>query len=278
MLGRLAAMLLLAFSLSFALTLVSPSVQDLKDGDTIDLGTMGPGQTVYIQIDPLIKQGGVHGIGGQFDEAVAVDLPRGWTSESSKLYQNPLQVTISADPEAPEGNYTVKVTAIDENNGELLGNVSFLVKVRITWDVMDFDVTPSYLTVGPGQPARFKIKITNKASTSDVFQVSTVGAKRWEFVKPVFVPAQSAKTIYYEIVGEEEETYRSSVKVVSLASKNIADEKNVTLFVASNLLGDYRATNNGVAVFPIFEAPVYSLAGLIATVVDAVEGAFFGAS
>ena len=128
---------------------------------------------------------------------------------------------------------------------------------------MDFDVSPSHQVVGPGQPARFAIKIFNKASTSDVFQVSAEGARRWEFKKPVFVPAKSSKTIYYEIVGGEEENYAATVKVVSLASNKIADEKNVTMSVESNLFGDYRATNNGVVVFPIFELSIYAIAGLI---------------
>ncbi|MEW6035674.1 MAG: hypothetical protein AB1529_03615 [Candidatus Micrarchaeota archaeon] len=274
MYGRPVLVLLLLLSSSFALDIVSPSVIDVEDGDVIDIGTIGPGQTVSILIDPIAKEGGLHGQGGQYDEALVMDLPKGWTSEDSKLYQNPLQVTITADPDAPEGNYTARVRVIDENNGELLGNVTFEVKVRVTWDVMDFDVSPTYKTVGPGQPARFELKIRNKGSTSDVFQVSATGAKRWEFVKPVFVPAQSTKTFYYEIVADEEETYKTTLKVVSMASDNIADEKNVTLFVQSNLMGDYRAANNGVIVFPIFEAPIYAAAGLVSSVLDATMSAF----
>lgn len=274
MLGRSLVAFVLMLSLSFSINLVSPAVNDMENGEVVDLGMIGPGQTVYIQIDPVVTEGGIHGIGGRYDEAIAEELPRGWKTEKSKLYQDPLQVTITADPDAPEGNYTAVVTVIDENNGELLGNVSFIVKVQITWDVMDFGVSPMYKIVGPGQPARFKITVTNKGSTSDVFQVSTIGSKRWEFVKPVFVPAKTTKTFYYEIVGEEEETYSSTVKVVSLASDNIADEKNVTLFVRSNLLGDYRATNNGVVVFPIFEAPIYTTAGLISAFIDSVSALF----
>ncbi|MCI0503733.1 hypothetical protein L0Y65_03410 [Candidatus Micrarchaeota archaeon] len=255
--------LALIVSCSFALNLVTPAVHDVKPGDTIDLGTIGPGQTVSLLIDPKVASGGIHGQGGLYDQAVMGDLPRGWTSQDSKLYQNPLMLTISADPDAPEGDYVARVTVIDENNGEELGNVTFNVKVRITWDVMDFDVSPNYRSVGPGQPARFAITITNKGSTSDVFQVSATGAKRWEFTKPVFVPAQSTKTFYYEIVATEEETYRTTVGAVSLASGNIAESENVTLFVRSDLIGDYKAANNGAVVFPIFEAPIYALAGLL---------------
>jgi hypothetical protein len=263
MLNRLHFVLLLLLSFSFAIDLESPRMKGVENGDVIDLGTIGPGQTLDIRVDREVKTGGLHGEGGFYDKAEAIDLPRGWTSKESELYQDPLQVTITADPDAPEGNYTMRVRVIDENNGEKLGNVTFTVKVRITWDVMDFDVSPSYINVGPGQPARFTITINNKGSTSDVFRVSALGAKRWEFIRPVFVPAQSSKTVYYEIAGTEEETYKAAIKVESLASQNIAGEKNVTLSIRPTLMGDYRATNNGVVVFPIFQGPIYALAGLI---------------
>ena len=255
--------LLLALSISFPINLQSPYQRNVENGDLVDLGTIGPGQTVSILIDREVTTGGIHGEGGFYDLAVAEELPRGWTGKESKLYQDPLQVTITADPDTPEGVYTMRVKVIDEGNGEELGNVSFIARVRITWDVMDFDVSPGYKSVGPGQPARFGLTITNKGSTSDAFSVSATGPKRWEFTKHVFVPAQSSKTVYYEIVGEEEETYRANLKVVSLASGNIAEEKNVTLAIKSDLIGDYKATNNGVLVFPIFEAPIYALAGLL---------------
>jgi uncharacterized membrane protein len=263
MLSRTIIAFMLVLSLSFAINLVSPTVPNVRDGDIVDLGTIGPGQTISLKINSTVTTGGIHGEGGLYDMAIAQNLPTGWRSEPSKLYQNPLYVTITADPNAPEGNYSARVTVIDENNGEKLGNVSFIAKIRITWDVMDFNVSPTFITVGPGQPARFSIDVTNKGSTGDAFEISAIGAKRWEFVKSIYVPAKSSKTIYYEIAGDEEETYQSTIHVVSLASKNIADEKNVTLNIRSNLLGDYRATNNGVLVFPIFEAPIYALAGLI---------------
>jgi hypothetical protein len=262
MLKAIFALILLA-SLSFSLTVVSPVNTEIERGDVIDLGTIGPGQTVFIQIDPIVTTGGINDIGGQYDMAIAEDLPRGWSSTESKLYQNPLQVTITTDPDAPEGNYTAQITVIDEFDGEGLGNVTFSVKVEITYDVMDFDVTPSYIETGPDQPVRFKITITNKGSTSDAFEVKSSGVKRWEYKRHVLVPKQSSRTIEYEIVGAEEEIYKATISVVSLASDNIADEKNVTLSVKPSLLGDYKATNNGVSVFPIFEMPIHALAGLI---------------
>jgi hypothetical protein len=257
----LAALLLV--SLSFSINLIAPQAGNVKNGDMIDIGTIGPGQTISILIDPQVVSGGIHGQGGLYDMALVEDLPRGWVGKESKQYQKPLQVTITADPNAAEGNYTARIKVVDEFNGEQLGNVSFTIKLRITYDVMGFDVTPSRITVGPGQPARFAIMIANKGATGDVFDVSATGAKRWEFRKTVFVPAESSKTIYYEIVGDEEQTYTTPIRVLSLASPKISGEKNVTMAIKSDLIGDYKATNNGVVVFPVFEGLVYSLAGLI---------------
>ena len=55
----------------------------------------------------------------------------------------------------------------------------------------------------------------------------------------------------------------AGANVVSLASSNIADQENVTISIESNLFGDYKATNNGVVIFPIFELSAYAIAGLI---------------
>jgi hypothetical protein len=263
MLRKLTVVSLLMLSLCFSITVLSPVDVGVGERDEIDLGTIGPGQTVSILIDPIVTTGGVNDIGGTYDMALAEGLPKGWKSTKAKLYQNPLQVTITADPEAESGNYTALIKVVDEYDGEELGNVTFNVKMEVTYDVMDFEVSPPHQVAGPGQPARFEITIMNKASTSDVYEVSAQGARRWEFTKPVFVPAKSSKSITYEIVGAEEEDYQATVKVRSLASSMICDEQNVTLSIQSNLFGDYKATNNGVIVFPIFELPVYALAGLI---------------
>ncbi|MBN1170403.1 hypothetical protein JXA56_05230 [Candidatus Micrarchaeota archaeon] len=263
MFSRIIFSALVLFSLSFAIQLTAPFSAEVEEGDIIDLGTIGPGQTVSIEVNPIVTEGGIHGIGGQYDMAAAEDLPRGWKSKKSKLYGNPLQVTITADPDAPEGEYSAKVLVMDEFDGEELGNITFTAKIRITWDVMDFDVKPTSITVAPAQPARFDITITNKGSTGDVFEVSAPGPQRWEYRKHVFVPAKTSRTVSYEISGYEEESYFTTISVVSLASGNIYAEENVALTIKPGLIGDYRATNNGLLLFPIFEASIYSLAGLI---------------
>ncbi|MBI5222966.1 hypothetical protein HY990_00945 [Candidatus Micrarchaeota archaeon] len=256
-------LMLLLISSSFAIIVVSPPVGEIENGAVLDLGTIGPGQTVSILIDPTVKTGGLHSEGGRYDLATVGSLPPGWTTRESKLYADPLQVTVSADPLAKEGQYNFTVNIIDENNGEELGRQTIKARVRVTYDVMDFQVSPTKALIGPGQPARFAIDITNKASTGDVFEISTQGPRRWTFKKQIYVPAKSTKTLNYEIVGNEEETFQTTVKVTSLASNIIHDEKNITMEIRSNLIGDWKATNQGTLIFPIFESAIYGFAGLI---------------
>ncbi|NYZ77572.1 hypothetical protein H0O02_04655 [Candidatus Micrarchaeota archaeon] len=246
----------------FAVTVISPVGKEVKNGDMIDLGKIGPGQTISVLIEPEVSTGGIYGTGGLYDMAVVSGVPEGWRGENSKLYK-PLQATVTASPAAEEGEYYAYITLVDENYGEKLDNVTFAAKVTITYDVVDVDISPSYVRTGPDQPAVFSITIANKGSTGDAFEIKAVGQKRWDFQRSVFVPAQSSKTIYYEIAGAEEETYKTTVSVTSLASPIIHDEKEITVDIQSNIIDDIKATNNGVLIFPIFEGIVYAFFGLI---------------
>ncbi len=255
--------ILLVASVCFSIQLIAPQAIEVKNGDLVDLGTIGPGQTVSLQMSPQVSSGGLYGTGGIYDIAYAQDLPAGWTSSQSKLYGNPLQVTIKSPADAREGDYLANVTMMDEYNGEHLGNVTFRVRLHLTYDVMSATVTPAEQIAGPGQPALYEIAINNKGSTGDVFEVTAIGPKRWSFRKLVFVPASSQKVIHYEIVGDEPGKYVNTIRVVSTSSDLIRNEQNVVLKVRSDVFGDYLATNRGTLIFPIFQAPAYGLAGLI---------------
>lgn len=250
--------------------MVSPIQKTLQDGDELFIGTIGPGQTIEVQINPQVTEGGIYGEGGQYDIADVTSVPSGWGKEQSKLYGDPLQVKISAAKDAAPGMYSTNITVIDEQNGEYLWNLTFIAKINVTWDILDLSVTPAQQTVGIDQPAQYEIKVTNKGSASDSYTVSASGAKQWEFVKPIYIPAQSSRTVIYELSGSEEEYYSPTIQVISSSSDNIHTEKNVTFEVKSDLLGDYRATNNGVLLFPVFEMPVFSLAGLVSALLGII--------
>ena len=259
--------LMFLLSAVFAVGMLEPFKKDVFDKDIVDLGDMGPGQTVVIAISPIVTEGGRYGQGGQYDQAFAVDLPQSWKAKPSKLYGNPLQIEITADKNATPGDYTFKIVVVDEYYGEKLDNVTITTKVKINWDVLEVSVDPKSQTAGPGQPARYTIDVRNKGTASDVFEVSSHGMKRSEFKKYVYVPGKSSKQAVYEMSENEEGTYSPTLSVVSTASDNIKRSENVTLTVWSGLRGDYRATNSGVVVFPIFESLISSLAGIISNFV-----------
>lgn len=258
---------ILAFALLvgaiFSIQMIEPALTDITDGETIDLGAIGPGQTVELQLHPKVYEGGIHGIGGNYDLAYATGLPAGWTSQKSKLYGSPLQVKITADKHAEEGLYTIPVVVEDEGNGEELGTLTFYVRIEVSEDVMDFSVSPAEKTVGIGQPARFEITVSNTGSAGDTFRVSAQGVPKWDFTKMVYIPPRSSKTITYEVAGLEEETYESLISVESSSSPRVSGSSPITLNVYPDVVSDYRAVNNGALLFPVIAAPVYALIGLL---------------
>ncbi len=247
----------------YAVQLIEPVAVEIKGGETINVGTIGPGQTISIDIARRVYVGGKFGTGGDYDLALATNLPSGWKSTESKLYDNPLQVTITAAKDAAEGKYSATVKVLDEDNKEMLGNISFTVNVNIIHDVMDLQVNPVNIETGAGQPAKFQITITNKGSASDVFELRSENVKRWIFKKYIYVAGMSSKTIPYEIAANEEETFNPKIIVESTSSSIISEEKVVTLKVSSNVLNDYEATNHGTLIFPVIEGPIYAIMGLL---------------
>jgi hypothetical protein len=246
----------------FSLQMVEPVLTDISEGETIDMGTMGPGQTMEIQLHPKVYEGGIHGIGGNYDRAYVSDPPQGWTSTPSKLYGDPLQVKITADPYTEEGIYTIPITVEDEGNGEQLGTITFYLRVKISEDVMDISVYPKEKSAGIAQPARFQITINNRGNAGDTFKVNAEGVSKWEFTKLLYIPPKSSKTITYEVAGFEEETYSTLITVESSASSRVSAFQAITLYVYPDLLSDYKAVNNGAMLFPIIEAPIYAFMGL----------------
>jgi len=49
----------------FSIQIIEPVLTEISEAEIIDLGTMGPGQTVELQLHPKVYEGGIHGIGGK---------------------------------------------------------------------------------------------------------------------------------------------------------------------------------------------------------------------
>jgi hypothetical protein len=255
---------ILGVSCATTIDVISPIKKTVSDGDFVELGRIGPGQTVYIAVEPKVTTGGIHGIGGLWDQMVIPSLPRGWSGKDSKIDEDPLQIEITAPPNAENGRYAVTVSVVDEGDAEKLGgSVTFNLFIDIDDNVMDMYVSPETASVGAGQPARYSITVANTGAADDVFKISSSGVKGWMFSKSIYVSSGSAKQITYEVVGEEEETYSFYITATSASSNLIQESKGVKMIVKTNLPSDYKGTTHGLLMFPVIELPIYAVAGLI---------------
>ena len=257
------ALLLALVSAVEPIHLLLPDAQ-VVEGSQIDYGTVGPGQTFSIKIAPLVNDPDDGSYLGRWDLASVTDLPSGWKSRPSGLYGNPLELEVTTDPLASDGDYTFRVVVEDENFGDHIGDrVTFDVIVHVRTDVLKADITPLHQETGAGQPARYTITLTNLGTAPDTFRVSTSGVKGWSYQMNEYLGPGATKTFNYEIVGTDEAYYPLVIKVESYSSPKIRYEENVTLQVRTNLGADYRATSHGVLLYPPVMLPVYSLAGIL---------------
>lgn len=263
--------ILMLISISFSVEMLEPVNKEIVPGEEIFLGTIGPGQTLQLNMNPWIYEGEEYV--AHYDLAVAEDLPDGWKSTDSKLYGDPLQVTISASEKESEGMYEVKVIIIDAKkvNGTVLTNesaegvhdVEFKGIIQVQHEIMDVNIEPKEIVTGANQPSKYYITITNKGSASDVFKISSNNIPKWTFEKLVYIPPKSSKTVIYEIVESEEEIFHPIITVVSTSSSIIEKEEELTFTVQSDLFSDFKAVNNGISIFPILEEPIFALMGLL---------------
>lgn len=260
--------LMIAISFSFAVSVLSPVSAQVEQGSEITIGDVGPGQTFAVVSEPKTSTGGRFGFGGAYDRMIASSLPYGWSSSPSKIYASPLQVDITVPKDASDGEYYVELTLWDEAREQGLGeNVTFSAKVKVTREVMDMKVEPSHLSVGAGQPARYTITIVNKGIASDTFTVGSRGVRNWVFQRSVYIPSGTSKALNYEVVGEDESDYSLTLWARSSSSDRIYSERDATLRVNTDLFSDYRAVNRGVLLFPIIEAPIYFVVGLLSNLI-----------
>jgi hypothetical protein len=241
---------------------------DVLQGGVIDYGMVGPGQTFSIHIYPIVTAPKTEDYLGRWDFASASNLPPGWSFRPSGLYGNPLELDVTVNPLAEDGDYNFTVNVDDEDNADKIGGrFSFAVIVHVRTDVMKASISPSYQEVGAGQPARFKISITNTGTAPDTFRISAQGVKGWSYHVAEYVAPGSTKSFNYEVVGKEESYYPLSISVSSLSSPKIHFEQPVALQVRTHLGADYRATSHGVLLYPPTMLPIYSVAGILGLII-----------
>lgn len=255
--------LLAAHAFAAELNVIRPVDRVVQDGSEILLGDVGPGQTVFLEANALVESGGKFGLGGRWDRLEITDVPEGWNSEDSLLYEQPLKARVKVAPDAADGDYVILARAVDIDGQEELGQVDLRLRVRVTRGVFAMEVEPTRVETGATQPASFTITIRNSGVASDAFEISSDGVPAWNFRKTVFVPYGTARQVQYEFASSEEGEYAPVIRVRSVSSPLVGGEKKVSLGVSTSLWSDYRATNNGLLLFPVFEQAAYSVMGLI---------------
>jgi len=245
------------------LSVLRPVYFEASDGSELGLGAVGPGQTLSVEADALVTSGGKFGIGGRWDRLEIVEVPMGWSADDSLLYEQPLKARVKVARDAKDGEYMVLVRAVDIEGKEELGEVNLRLRVNVTMDVFGMKVSPARRETGAAQPASYMVTIDNMGVASDAFEISAGGLPVWNFRKTVFVPYGQSRTVPYEVASGEEGEYDVKIKVKSISSDLLSGEQNVHLGVSTSLWSDYRATNNGLLLFPIFEQAAYSVMGLI---------------
>ncbi|MCD6279780.1 hypothetical protein J7J26_03355 [Candidatus Micrarchaeota archaeon] len=246
--------------------IINPIINELSDGSTVYVGTIGPGQTIPVLFDAITETGGKFGTGGRWDKIKITSVPDGWRGFDSKLHENPLQISVKANPYAEPGNYTVRVRVIDENNADLMGNITLTLIFTVNHNIYSYSVEPDVANVGTYQPVRFNIHIYNKGNAPDMFTISTEGLTSWKFRKTVYVPAKDDKKIVYEVVGTEEETCPITINIKSESSPLIHSSKNVTVNIRSDIKSDYKSVVNGMLIFPVTESTLYAFIGLLSNI------------
>ncbi len=261
---RFLVFLILIFTLSHPLSLISPLNEPIKNNSVYYVGHIGPGQAISFVMEREVKTGGKFGTGGYYDYAYAFSLPENWSSKPSPLYANPLQVIVKSPPDIEEGIYVVGIALVDEKNIEHLGTIKFYVKVNITYDIMDAFVDDVVKEVGENQPVRYEVVVSNKANVGDIFVVECSAGRNYVY-KEFYVPPNSSIKTSIELSFLEEGAHEGIVRVFSKSSPNrIKKEIPIKVYVKNSLVSDLSSLEKGVLLFFSHEQLIYSTLNIFA--------------
>ncbi len=248
--------------------LLEPYPQIVDNGDVIDLGYIGPGQTFSIMISTKVDYGGIYNLGGNWDHLYSIDLPDGWTASKSSFGPK-LKINVKAPPDVKEGIYNLTFVVEDDGHQEEIGDkLVFQGQIEVKKNLVNLKVAPAEQTVSAGSPARFKIMIENPSTASEVFTVRAKGVPGWNLERDVFIPFRGSTEFYYEIVNYEEDSIPVTIEVVSHSSPQIRDESKIQLITKSDPFYDLLSTNNGLLLYPPMEFLLYGSYQLIASILE----------
>ncbi|VVB67854.1 Uncharacterised protein [Candidatus Norongarragalina meridionalis] len=258
-------LVLATFASAAQIVAIEPVAGVFTEGQVLDLGVVGPGQKMEIVAERITGENARQGGEALWDRLVAVpeSLPQGWTSEPSKFYESPMRAFVTVSRDAPDGDYVFTIKTIDEYEGVL--TTAIQCKVSVSRSVLETGLLTERVSAGVEQPALYYVKLKNKSSASDVFEISVAGLpKENAVVKRVFVRHNTEIVAPYEVYSNEQGEYSLTFNVVSLSSDAIDGKPKGTLITYSSLYYDMLACSRGILLFPSVEQTLYALFGIAA--------------
>ncbi|MEK6923933.1 MAG: hypothetical protein AABW54_01695 [Candidatus Micrarchaeota archaeon] len=266
----------LAFALAAALAgaavvdVVSPARATAGHGKVIDLGTVGPGQTVEIAIandtHEITMSNSTSSLSNADWDGLRVlrhELPEGWMGEDSRKYENPLKAHVIISKQAADGDYVVGLVALDEY--EEVAPVEFKARVTVSRNVFMMGVVREPVKAEPREQVSYVLELENTGSASDAFTVSMSGLTReLDASKNVFVPHNSKALVEFSFPAPEVGDYAPVFEARSQSSVELKAAASARLFVGTSFVSDAKAAARGVLLFPTPQGIAYALAALLA--------------
>lgn len=236
--------------------------------DVIDLGVVGPGQKIEIVVE---RASGEDARGITYKKEALWDklfvasefLPLGWVQEDAKWYETPMRAFVTVAKDAVDGEYFFVIRAFDEYEG--VAPLEVRCRVTVSRELLEAELLEKTISVGVDQPALYFLRLKNKSSASDAFQVTVVGLPSTVSVeKKVFLRHNSEEIIPIELMEGERGEYSLLFLAKSLSSDSINAGDSGLIIVFSSLLNDMKAVGNGILLFPSVEQAIHALLGLMA--------------
>ena len=261
---RMLSIIVLTLSL-FAITnatylnVLGPASAVLQNGQSIYLGKVGPGESFYVEASASTTNASGFLINIGWDRLASANLPAGWYSQPSLLYENPMKIKVTVPPTDLNGTYNFTLEAINVGNESKLGNLSVTAHVNVTPNVFNLSVAPVNIRSGIDQPTNLYITVNNTGISDDPFSINVYGLPAWNVSEQVVALHATQSTYVYPVYVNESGNYQFNLTVSSTTSPLIKRSYPISLVASASLFNDYSAVGQGVILSPVVFYPSYEL-------------------
>ncbi|MCL4364854.1 hypothetical protein M1590_00830 [Candidatus Marsarchaeota archaeon] len=257
--AALIAVSAMAFANATYLNIQGPVSGVLHNGEGIYLGKVGPGESFYVSASATTTNSTGYSVNIGWDQLKALNLPKGWYSQPSLLYENPMKIKITLPSTAVNGTYNITLEAVNVQNYSRLGNITVTAYVNVTPNVFNVSVSPTDIQSGIDQPTNLKVVINNTGISDDPFNINLYGLPAWNLSDQVVQLHLSRSSYVYPVYVNEPGRYEFNLTVSSTTSPVLRRSFPITLTADATLYNDYRAVGQGVIISPVIFDPPYEL-------------------